>query len=145
MSPRRARLSRSHPLPLTLAAIAVWACSAHAAATPGFVENFPGVAGTGTWLSGTAASNPGTGGVGGNGDGYLLLSTTIVSHFGRQSSGAEWTGNWTAAGITQVRVWLNDVNANDNLEIHFSTGHGDFASGQNWWQYNVGFIPPSNK
>src|SRR5204863_8788804 len=85
-------------------------------------------------------------GVGGVGDGYLLLSSTNVTHFGKQSSGPEYAGNWSAIGITQVRVWLNDVNAADPLEIHFATGHGDFTTGpQNFWQYNVGFIPPSNK
>jgi hypothetical protein len=146
MSARHLRNARSPIVLLTLAMTAMWACCAHAAATLGFVENFPAAAGTGTWINGTPASNPGTGGVGGDGDGYLLISNTVVTHFGKQSSGPEWAGNWTALGITQVRVWLNDVNANDNLEMHFSTGHGDPTTGPtNFWQYNVGFIPPSNK
>src|SRR2546421_4838093 len=114
------RPARLALIPLMLAAVALWACSAQAAATLGFVENFPAPAGTGTWIMGTPASNPGTGGGGGNGDGYLLLSSSIVQHFGKQSSGPEYAGNWTAAGITQVRVWLNDGNAVDPLEIHFS-------------------------
>ena len=58
----------------------------------------------------------------------------------------EYVGNWTAAGITKVRLWLNDVNVADPLEMHFSLGRAPaFPDAGNFWQYNVGFIPPSGQ
>lgn len=151
MSARPVRRSRSRPLLLTLATIAVWACSAHAAPTVGFVENFPAVAGVGSWGGGATVSNPGTGGVGGDGDGFLLVSTyttpTPGGNLGTRSTGPEYVGDWIAAGITQIHVWLNDVNTPEALEIHASLGNvGEFPPvPASFWQYNVGFIPPHGK
>lgn len=108
-----------------------------AAPTLGFVEEFPGTSTT-TWSGGSPFSNPGTGGYLGPGDGYLELANSAAGSLGVRSFGDEYAGDWTAAGITQVRLWLNDVGATDTLEIHFSTGYGI----SNFWQYNVGFIPP---
>jgi hypothetical protein len=114
---------------------------AHAAATLGFVENWPGTT-TSSWGGGSAISNPGTGGYGGADDGYLLVTNAIATNFGTNSVGAEYTGDWTAAGITQVRVRLDDVGNPDALEIHFGLGRGVSQTSPNFWQYNVGFIPP---
>lgn len=120
------------------------ALPAHGAATLGFVEHWTGTT-THNWGGGATYSNPGTGGVAGAGDGFLLMSTpgAASSSLGAVSTAAQWTGNWTAAGITQVRFWLNDVGAADPLEIHFSLGNS--AAGGvpgNFWQYNTAFIPP---
>jgi hypothetical protein len=106
----------------------------------GFVENFTGTS-LSTWDGGAIESNPGTGGQGGAGDGYLhfLTPNGTQRHLGVRSFGAEYVGNWTAAGINRVTFWLNDVGANQALEMHFSIG--GFSS---LWQYNAGFLPPEN-
>jgi len=138
----------SHPVsaslrgaPLALVLLAFFAGAVAAAPVPGFVEHWPGTSLQG-WSSQSDNSNPGTGGYLGAGDGYLLVSAPSMStnNLGTASFGPEFTGNWTAAGITQVRVWLNDVGTDDPLEIHFSTGNG-----ANFWQYNVAFLPPHNQ
>ena len=128
-----------------LIAVCAGAPGAHAAVTLGFVENWPGTS-VSSWGGGTPISNPGTGGTGGAGDGYLLLTNAVSSQLGANSSGPEYVGNWTAAGITKVRLWLNDVNVQDPLEMHFSLGRAPaFPDAGNFWQYNVGFIPPAGQ
>jgi hypothetical protein len=126
---------------LMLVAIALLAGSAFAAPVPGFVETWPGTSAQG-WEGGSLFSNPGSGGTGGNGDGYLRFSTPNAAqhNLGVVSFGPEYVGNWTTAGIDQVWMWLNDVGADDQLEIHFSLGNGG-----NFWQYNLGFLPPHNQ
>ena len=151
MSARYVRSVRPRLVLLTLATLAVWACPVHAGPTVGFVEDFPAVAGAGSWGGGASVSNPGTGGYGGAGDGFLLVSTyttpTPGGNLGTRSSGPEYVGDWIGAGVTQIRVWLNDVNAPDVLEIHASLGNvGEFPpSPPSFWQYNVGFIPPQGR
>jgi hypothetical protein len=113
--------------------------SAGAAPTVGFHEEWP--TSVDGWGGGTATSNPGTGGIDGAGDGYLLVSSAFRTRFGTFSLGPEYFGDWVAAGITQVRVLLNDVNNADVFEIHFSIGHASI----NFWQYNIGLIPPHNQ
>jgi hypothetical protein len=124
--------------------VAAWVCasSAHATATLGFRENWTGTT-LSTWSGGSTYSNPGTGGIGGLGDGMLVVSNTITANLGVRSQGPEYAGNWVAAGITQVRVWLSDIGNPNPLEIHFGIGRDIFTPGPNVWQYNVGLIPPS--
>ena len=139
--------SPQHPTPLAaarglaaLVALAMVALApARALADPvlGFVEEFPDVS-TSSWSGGTPFSNPGTGGYLGAGDGYLLLENSSPGSLGTHSFGPEYAGNWITAGITQVRVWINDVGADDPLEMHFAIGNG----GTNFWSYDVGFSPP---
>src|SRR5262249_9730132 len=116
------------------------ACAA-AAPTLGFVEDWPGTSLQG-W-AGAANSNPGTGGFGGAGDGYMLVVTGAPANLGANSMGPEYNGDWTAAGITRVRVWLNDVGTSQPLEIHFGLGRNVFDPSPNFWQYDVGMIPPA--
>lgn len=122
-----------------IAALAGQTDGGHAAPLVGFVESFPGTS-MGSWTSGNNVSNPGAGGALGAGDGYLLVSTPgFNSNLGAVGIGAEYAGDWTAAGANRVRVRLNDVNANDPLEIHFGIG-----TMTNFWQYDVGFVPPED-
>jgi hypothetical protein len=110
---------------------------------PGFVEHWAGTLGNG-WGGGDNYANPGTGGQMGSGDGFLMFSTPGPSPFFSKNLGANnvstpYTGNWVAAGITQVKFWLDDVgDANPALEIHFAVG-----TDLNLWQYDTGFVPPS--
>jgi hypothetical protein len=101
----------------------------------GFLESFTST--TTSWGSQSLVSNPGTGGVLGASDGYMLIETPVLGNWGAASGGTEYTGNWHTPGITQVKVWLNDVGTDDLLEVHFSIGNT-----HNFWQYNVGFLPP---
>ena len=106
----------------------------------GFVEDWPtGFAG---WNgTGITTSNPGTGGVGGAGDGYLEFSKATPGRFGvHVGNGVPYSGNWTAANIVQVRLYLNDIGAADAFEIHFSIG----LAQNNFWQYNEAFVPLHN-
>jgi hypothetical protein len=106
--------------------------------TLGFVEYWPGTS-TEFWSSQAINTNPGTGGLFGAGDGYLRVSTVgaATTHLGSASFAPEYDGDWQAAGVTRVRLWLNDVGADDPLEIHFAIGNGF-----NFWQYNPAFLPP---
>jgi hypothetical protein len=127
--------------PLCALALLSAAGPAFAGATLGFIERFPGTS-TNSWTGGSQISNPGTGGVDGAGDGYILISTLpVAGKLGAYSDGPWYAGDWTAAGITQVQLWLNDVNAPQPLEIHFSLGNSALG---NFWQYNVGFVPVNN-
>ena len=126
---------------VVLATIALGAGPAAAAPVVGFIEEFPGTS-TGTWSGGTPSSNPGTGGYLGGGDGFLLLEQTFPNQLGNRASGSDYVGDWTAAGITRIQVWMNDVGADDELEMHLLIGRGDQTAAANFWQYNVGFLPP---
>lgn len=104
---------------------------------PGHVEDWssPGV---GNWSGGAVYDNPGTGGVGGSGDGFLHVSTSGPTNLGVNGNlVTELLGDYLAAGITQVRLWLNDVDADDPLEIHLGIGNE-----QAFWQRNAAFLPP---
>jgi len=124
-------------LALGLACLVPLAGAALAAPTLGFVENWTG---NPLWGGGAAYSNPGTGGVGGTGDGFLRFTTRNIpqNRLGARSFGTEYQGDWQAAGISQVRLWLNDVDADDPLEMHFTFG----IEHVNVWQYDIAFMPP---
>jgi hypothetical protein len=126
---------------LTLAASLTLASAVGAQPAVGFREEWSGGAGnTDGWGGGSNYANPGTGGVGGDGDGYLVISTALPGRLGGFASNLEYIGDWQVAGITQIRLWLNDVNGDDPIELHVSVGNG-----ANLWQYNVGFNPPNGK
>lgn len=143
--PPTARTASRHPrlsgIAMSLAALILLAGSAHAAPTLGFVENWAG-AGLNDWGGGAVYANPGTDGFNGVGDGYLLLSTNAFQQkLGARTFGLAYAGDWQAAGITQVRLWLNDVGTDDPLEMHFSIG----VEQANFWQYNIAFLPPAGQ
>lgn len=131
--------SRSRHCCLGLALLGWLASGGSAAGAPtlGFVERFPGTSTQGWSSFQMDFSNPGTDGVGGNGDGFLLMSRASSGHFGAVARGTEYVGDWRAAGITQIKLWLNDLGNDQAFEVHVSVGYND-----NLWQYDVGFIPP---
>lgn len=144
MHPRSA-LPHPHSRARRALLVAVWAVlsAVPAMADPvvGFVETFssPGV---GSWggggASGLVISNPGTGGTGGAGDGYLLASLGSPGNFGVRSTGAEYAGDWVAAGVLQLRLSLQDVGAPNAFQIHVCLGNTS-----NFWETNTGFLPPA--
>jgi hypothetical protein len=125
-----------------LAAPALRALPATADPVPGFTEHWPFFSGDG-WGGSDFYTNPGTGGVLGASDGFLTITTpgpapSFKTNLGAMSGGPEYMGNWIAAGIVQVKFWLQDVGNPDPLEVHFCIGNDT-----NFWQYNTGFIPPA--
>ncbi len=120
---------------LGLALVLVFAGRVVADPVPGFVEEW--TSGVASWAGGTPASNPATGGTLGAADGYLLLANTGPGPFGTRAMGAEYAGDWIAAGILSLRVSLQDVGADDPLEVHFSIG-----TPLNLWQANLAMDPP---
>jgi hypothetical protein len=128
---------------MAVAAVGLSARGAREAAgavTLGFREDFTQAPLTSGWSSTqTTVTNPGTGGFGGAGDGFLsMVRSPTDGNLGAFSGDPVYVGNWTAAGITQVRLWLKDIGTSNPLEIHVSVGNGN-----NLWQYNTGFVPPS--
>lgn len=126
---------------MTVAITIVPLRAAIAAPVFGSMESFPGMT-TGDWSPGQAASlsNPGTGGIGGAGDGYVLLTQPTLFKYGMRNEGSMYAGDWSTPGITHLSLWLNDVGTDDTFEIHLSFGAFD-----NLWQYNVGFTPPEGQ
>jgi hypothetical protein len=123
---------------LALALVLGSARVALAAPVVGFVEEFASAGQVGGWIGQPQITNPGTGGVGGAADGYLSVSTrSVAGHLGSASFDAAYSGDWSTAGITLLKVYLNDTGIQDPLEIHFSIGNMT-----NFWQYNIGFTPP---
>ena len=113
------------------------AAVAHAQPVVGFIEDFPAANGVGSWGGGSITSNPGTGGFRGAGDGFLDVKTETAGHLGTVSFGTEYGGNWTTAGVTQVRCWLTDLSGRGDLSIHLS-----ISNGFDTYQQNAGFTPP---
>ena len=130
-------VSRRLALSITLA-LAFPARAVSADPTLGFLEDWPGTSLQG-WGGGATNSNPGRGGVGGSGDGFLMVATPSLGRLAVVGTGAPYTGNWQAAGITRIDLWLDDVGNDDSLEIHVAIGNG-----ANFWIYNQGFRPPEH-
>ena len=114
----------------------LWTAAALASPVPGFLESWSGTDLHG-WGGGGIESNPGSGGYAGAQDGYLLFARTESGRMGVNSTAEPYLGDWIAANVVQVRFALNDVGADEPLEIHFSIGYHD-----NLWQYDEGFAPP---
>lgn len=109
------------------------------AADLGHVDRFD-AAGTSGWSSGVPVNNPGSGGVDGPADGFLRVSTSFAGNHGARNIEPAYQGDWIAAGITELTLWLNDVEADQAFEIHVLLSDGFVAS---TWQYNEGFVPPN--
>jgi hypothetical protein len=106
----------------------------------GYVEDFPPERGTAGFFSGANLSNPGTGGVGGSGDGFLLISLASPGNFGAATDRMEFTGNLLADGVTGFSFFLNDVGTDEDFEIHVGIG----TPATSFWLYTQGFRPPEN-
>lgn len=128
-------MRRTHILAACMLLTLAWPCTA---ATHGHVDTFPGTE-LADWAGGSGLSNPGTGGVGGANDGYLLVTNGVVSNFGTHSGSAFYQGNWTTAGITEVSFYLNDVNSDQAFSFHFMITDTLGTT----WLYNTGFDPPN--
>ena len=115
------------------------ATMAQAAPAIGFIERWSVPASLSTWISQAEDTNPGTGGADGASDGYLRIARTVSAQLGAYSPGLEYAGNWRAANVNRIHLSLNDVDANQALEIHVGIG-----SAGNFWLYKTGFSPPEH-
>jgi len=104
-----------------------------------FVLHFAAAGDLGGFAGGATLTNPGTGGFDGAGDGYLHIARSFAAQLGANNAGTEFGGHWLAAGVSRVEMKLNDVDAAQDLEIHFCIGNLF-----NFWQYDIGFVPPAN-
>lgn len=108
----------------------------------GFMDDFS-TPGTHGWSTLNGTSNPGTGGVNGAGDGYLLISSDIVFNFGAYNAEPAYQGDWLAAGIGQVSFYLNDVNTDEAFFFHFLLSGGPPWREFTTWQCDTGCEPPN--
>ncbi len=140
MRPRPSSLLASRLAFAVVLALVATTGTALAGPMVGFTEEFPAANGTANWGggggSGIVLSNPGTGGVGGMGDGYLDVSLGTAGNFGTRSQGAEYIGDWTAAGVQHLSIAMQNFGA-EPLEIHVCIGNSS-----NLWESNAGFTPP---
>lgn len=122
----------------TISAFVVGALTAGSAfaATPGYVDDFN--SGLGQWGGGSETYELLLGGVDGAADNFLRVANeTFAGNLGARNTDAPFVGDLTADGVTGYSVWLKDIGADDNLEIHFGVG-GAFS---NYWISNAGFMP----
>ncbi len=125
----------------------ILASTAIALPPPQFGENFDQSAGTAGFSGGFGTityENPGTGGVDGVDDGFLLVTSFVSGNFGAADNGPTFTGSdvdYIENGITEITFWMNDVGEADNFEIHLSIG----ARPGNMWTYTEGFFPTNGE
>lgn len=81
--------------------------------------------------------NPGTGGVHGANDGFLLVSNPVPINFAARSGSSAYAGDWIEAGATGISFWLRDVGGTGDLEIHLGIG----LAFSNFWQSNIALRP----
>lgn len=143
-----------------LAACVALACSLAAAPAaavqPGQVDTFSSGSFNG-WGTGAASPVPPTvvasGGPGGAGDSFLQLSATGQQGAGGKLvgiAGPQWQGNYTAAGVTGVSMWLNNLGATDlslRLWLLSSTGASvttaavPLPAGSGWQAASFSLLP----
>jgi len=127
-----------HQTRLAVAAFAgLLPAAAALAVDVGNVDEFAAAGDFENWGGGSFSyTNPGTGGVGGAGDGFLFVNNDLgAAQLGTRSADAAYIGDWVAAGATGVSFWLRDMTGSGEIEIHLGIG----AAFSNFWQYNVGF------
>jgi hypothetical protein len=114
--------------------------AAHAA-TPGAIETFQ--SGLNGWGSNPAlVSHVPTGGADGPADGYASVASTGETEINiriRPNDSADFTGDFTAAGITQVSFAISELAIDDGLGIRLG-----FGSPGNFWVSNQSFEPQVN-
>ncbi|MFI4898768.1 MAG: hypothetical protein ACIARR_13220 [Phycisphaerales bacterium JB059] len=103
-------------------------------ALAGFVEDFN--LGLGGWGGGASLEVVPSGGVGGAGDGYLLVSNTNPAQLATRNSSAPYTGDLLADGVTGFSFWLRDLGGEETLRLHLAVGNPG-----NFWTTAVEFSP----
>lgn len=117
-----------------VAATLLCCAPALAVSTP-FTEDFTDGTTRG-WSGGAFVSSPVTGGVGGTGDGFLRIATENDAFLGSRNRGIEYAGDYIAAGVTTIKLWLADIEGDQDLDVHVAIGRRT-----NLWLFNAGFAP----
>ncbi len=89
-------------------------------------------------------TNPGTGGVDGTDDGFLLVNSVATGNFGAADNGLIFSGlnvDYIDSGVTEIDFWLNDVGEFDDFEIHLSIGTRPGSI----WTFTEGFVPANGE
>lgn len=110
------------------------------AATVGFTEEFNNDLG-GFGGGSQSYIRIASGGVGGVNDGFLRFANTTATRLGTRTLASEFTGDLLQDGVTGFSFWLNDIGADDDLEIHVGLG----TAFVNVWLSVEGFRPPENQ
>ena len=108
----------------------------------GLTDDFslPGLSGWQNTNTAGALDNPLTGGVGGATDGFLEITDSGL-RLGARNSESRYTGNWVAAGIQEIELFLSDVGTDDDLEVHVLISN-DTSLIATTWMHTPGFNPP---
>lgn len=141
---------------IVLAGVLSLAVARAGAVTLNSPDTFEG-SGTDGWTSGLVNPNPPLlmtgGGPDGDDDGYLLLRANGLFGAGSKLvafSGAQWAGNYTAAGVQAIRLDVNNFGATDlNLRLEFEGGFNTattlvpvtLASGSGWQSVIFPLLP----
>ena len=109
--------------------LGLFLASSASAVTQGQQDDFD--ASVNSWQRGALA----LGGPGGSSDGFLLLTSTGAGPGGRlvTFNQAQWAGDYTAAGVQAVGVYLNNLGSTD-LQIRLALGNSTApAVGGTWF------------
>ena len=124
-------------------------CTPALGAVAGFTEDFN--AGLGGGGGGATLEVVTSGGVGGVGDGYLLVSNANPDQLATRNSSAPYTGDLLADGVTGFSFFLRDLGGEDELRLHLAVGNpGNFwttaleftPSADAWTRYEVDLTDP---
>lgn len=106
-------------------------------AIAGYTEDFN--SGLGGWGGGATLEVIASGGVGGAGDGYLLVSNADVMQLATRNASAPYVGDLIADGVTGMSFWLRDLGGEDTLRIHVAVGNPG-----NFWETVLEFNPTAD-
>ncbi len=114
--------------------------SGAAAVSPFFTETFENAGDLGGFGGGggTVGTNPGTGGVDGAADGFLQMERSFAGSFGLRNLDPEFNGDYIAAGVTGVSLYLKDIGTDEDWDLHVGVG-----TQFNFYLYNESFNPSS--
>lgn len=106
-------------------------------AIAGYTEDFN--TGLGGWGGGATLELFASGGAGGAGDGYLLVSNN-PDQLATRNNSAPYTGDLIADGVTGISFWLNDLGEQDTLRIRVAVGNPG-----NFWVTSAEFSPGADQ
>jgi hypothetical protein len=156
MRSSRASRHRRGGLATLLVAVLSLGSGAASALSPGQSDGFSGGSLDG-WASGPASPSPpivvAGGGPGGAADSFLRLSSTGLPGAGGKLvgiAGPQWAGNYTAAGVTGVTMWLQNSGATDlSLRLWLASPSGNsvtteavlLPAGSGWLPASFSLLP----
>ncbi len=126
------------------------ASAAALAGEPGFVEEFN--AGLAGWSGGANEQVLTSGGLTGDTDPYMLVSSSSFGQVATRNLNPPYSGNLTADGVTGVSMYLRDLGGSESVHVHVLVGTqlnfwisiASFTpSADGWGYFEVDFTDPS--